>query len=281
MWSGFKKMLKKVGKIIVRPEMKVLPGQLAFFFVLALVPIITLIGYACSWFGLSMNLIIDFLSSSFSEETADLIVPIIQGKSFDFHLFLVIFLSYIFASNGAHSIIVASNTIYGIENSTFLRRRIKSLFMTFFLVLLFLFILIVPVFGDKILILIDTINPNTNLVNNLQNIFPYISAPITLFTIFLFIKIIYTMAPDQKTYSATVNFGASFTTICWFLITMIYSYYIKNLAHYDIFYGGLSNIVILMLWVYFLAFVFVIGLALNHGVETNLEKTGSIKRIKQ
>ena len=272
MFNKLQKMLKKVWKIIIRPEMKVLPGQLAFFFVLSVVPIITLIGYISSWFGLSMNVIVNFLSSSFSKETANLLVPIIQGKSIDLNIVSVIILSYFFASNGSHSIIVASNTIYGIENSTFFRRRIKSLFMTFFLVLLFIFILVVPVFGNQILAFVDSINPNTNLVIALKNAYPYISAPITLFTIFIFIKIIYTMAPDQKTYSATVNKGSIFTTVFWFLITMAYTYYAHNLANYDLFYGGLSNIVVLMLWVYFLAYIFVIGLALNHGQETVSEK---------
>ena len=45
-------MVKKVKKIILRllkimskPEMLVLPGQLAFFFLLAIVPTVTLIAY--------------------------------------------------------------------------------------------------------------------------------------------------------------------------------------------------------------------------------------------
>lgn len=273
-----KASLKSVFDIIKKPEMKVLPGQLAFFFVLSMVPIITLIGYSATFFGLSMKRIVAFLSTSFSSEIASLLVPIIDGKSFDSHLFFFICISYFIASNGSHSIIISSNAIYGIENSTWLKRRIKSLFMTFFLVLLFIFILVVPVFGSKILGLIDAINPNLDSINLLKRIYPYINPPITLFIIFISIKIIYTMAPDQKTHSVTVNKGSIFTTIFWFIITEIYTFYIHNLAHYDLFYGGLSNIVILMLWIYFMAYIFVIGMALNHKEEVNmLEKTGNIK----
>ena len=41
---------------------------------------------------------------------------------------------------------------------------------------------------------------------------------------------------------------------------------------YNIFYGALSNIAILMLWLYFMSFVFVIGLSLNYGEEMEQEK---------
>jgi len=40
-----KRYIKKLIKIIKKPEMKILPGHLAFFLVLSLIPIITMIGY--------------------------------------------------------------------------------------------------------------------------------------------------------------------------------------------------------------------------------------------
>ena len=61
------------------------------------------------------------------------------------------------------------------------------------------------------------------------------------------------------------------------LTTEIYGYYASHFARYDIFYAGLSNIAVLMLWIYFLSFIFVIGLSLTTRVEKEeLEKTGSI-----
>lgn len=62
-------------------------------------------------------------------------------------------------------------------------------------------------------------------------------------------------------------------------MTFIYSYYVTHFARYDLLYAGLSNIVILMLWVYLLAVIFVIGLALNYNEDQKLEKTGIIKQI--
>ena len=83
------------------------------------------------------------------------------------------------------------------------------------------------------------------------------------------------MAPDKKLASRHVSGGAIFTTIAWIAITSLYSYYIVHFANYSVFYGSLANIVILMIWVYFLSYAFVIGMAMNY--HQDLEKTGIIE----
>ena len=45
----------RIWKLITRPEMLVLPGQLAYFFLLAIVPTITLMAYGASFFHLSFD----------------------------------------------------------------------------------------------------------------------------------------------------------------------------------------------------------------------------------
>ena len=69
-----------------------------------------------------------------------------------------------------------------------------------------------------------------------------------------------------------------FTTTLWFIVTMIYSYYIKNIADYNHYYAGLGTIVMLMVWLYILAFIFVIGISLNYRNATEeIERTNTIK----
>lgn len=281
MKTKFRNFIKKVLVEIRRPDMEILPGQLAFFFVLSVVPIVTIISYGASFLHLSYSFINDFIVKSFGSNVADLITPMINNSKVDFRFFLTLLIGYYIASNGAASIIVTSNAIYGIENSGFLKRRIKAIIMTFFIVLLFLFILIVPVFGGNILKMITLVNDNATLNKTLTFGFHLLKGPVAWFIIFLFIKIIYTMAPDRKLSSVYVNYGALFTTVMWIMGTSIYSYYINNFADYAVFYGGLANIVMLMLWVYFLAYIFVIGMALNKKEEIDiLEKTGVINKIE-
>ena len=141
--------------------------------------------------------------------------------------------------------------------------------------------LIVPMFGQKIVELIKYVNLNPVITANIISVFRWLKGPFTWIIVFIFIKLIFTMAPDKKVPSKNVNIGALFTTVCFILITEIYSLYINHLAAYDLFFGGLANIIILMVWFYILSYIFTIGLALNYREEEiEMEKTGEINILK-
>ena len=55
------------------------------------------------------------------------------------------------AASGTNSIIISSNQIYGIKQGNYFTRRFKAMWMTLMLCLLYIFILIVPLLGNKIL----------------------------------------------------------------------------------------------------------------------------------
>ncbi len=268
-----KAFFKKVWEILQRPEMAIMPGQLAFFLILSLVPIITLIGFVASYFNISINYLVEIIKISFNEDVANVLIPFVSGESIDFNLTLMYIIMFYFAANGPASIIYTANEIHGIKQSTWIKRRIKAFIMTIILVVLYLFILLVPVLGMKIINAIDYFNVKSTI----SSLLTILRGPISWIIIFIFIKTIFTLAPDKKMPSARINLGASFTTVGWILITYIYGYYISHFARYDLFYAGLSNIAILMLWIYLLSYILVIGLSLTTKVNyEELEKTGSI-----
>lgn len=267
-----KTFFKRFWDAFWRPEMLVLPGQIAFFLFLSLVPTITLIGYTSSYLRLSTDLTSTLLSNLLGGEFAGLLSPMLRATSITPTFFITLGIGFFIASNGLSSIIVASNTIYGIKDSGFFKRRLKAIIMELIIVLLFLFILVVPLLGDSIINLLRYFNLDANTTSHIINVLNFLKGPFSWVVIFAFIKIIYTLAPDKKIPSHNVNGGAVFTTVGFVLITALYSYYIGEFANYSIFYGGLANIVILMLWVYLLSYVFVIGMAMNYHEE--LEKTG-------
>lgn len=276
-----KEFYENFKKVLFKPEMAILPGQLAYFFVLAIVPTITLISYEAALLNLSTDVIYDFIGSAFSSDIASMLLATTSSNEKGIGFFLVVIVGYFIASNGPASIIITSNTIYGEKQEGFFRRRLKALIMTFVLVLLFIFMLIVPVFGTKIIELFKFVDLNSNVTDNVSMIITFLQGPITWLIMYFFIKILYTMVPNKKVRSKNVGYGALFTTFSWVIITYIYSYYINNLAHYSTFYGGLANIVILMFWFYLLAYAFTIGMALNYRKEEiELEKTGTINPVK-
>ena len=86
------------------------------------------------------------------------------------------------------------------------------------------------------------------------------------------------LAPDKKIRSKSATKGAIFTTISWVVSTEIFTFYVGTFAKYDVFYGNISNIIILLLWIYLLSYIFVLGMAFNAGFtkEEDIERTGML-----
>lgn len=259
----FKRYLKKIYKIIVKPEMKILPGHLAFFLVLSIIPIITLIGYVATLFNVSLDSVIDLTRDVIPKSVSDILLPFISGSGPDFHIGFSMIAGYIVASNGAHSIIVSCNTLYGIEHANYLNRRIKALFLTILLVALFVFTLVVLAFGNGILKFILSLSIFNTIGERIYYLFLLLKWPLAVIFIFIMIKLIFTIAPDSYIQSKYTTRGALFTTFAWIISTFIYSYYVIYFSNYDIFYGSLSNIIVMMMWIYILAYALVIGIAIN------------------
>ena len=274
--SEVKRFFNNFFKVVKRPDMVLLPGTLSFFFVLAIVPTVALISYFASILNVNTNLIYDFLSNSFSESVANIVLGVSFNGMSGINFAITIIVGLYIASNGADCIITTSNAIYGIDNKTWIIRRLKAIGMTFLLIFLFILILLVQVFGNTITDILVSANLSSAIVNPIVLTFRIIEGPITWLIIFFIIKLLYTIAPDRKLRGMVVNYGAIFTTVMWILGTTLYAYYATNFASYTALYGGIANVIILMIWMYFLCYVFTIGIALNYREEKRLEKNGSL-----
>ncbi len=269
-------------KVITRPEMEILPGHLAFSFVLSIVPTLTILTYVASVFHFDLGFISEFITKSFSADFANMLLGVNMSIKAGWNFFLTLIIAYVIASNGAASIIASSNMIYGIKNSNFFKRRLKAFIMILIIILLFIFLLIFGVFGNKIIEMLQLMDLSEKILTNITLLISVLKGPISWFIIFLFIKIIFTMAPDKKIPSQEVNKGAIFTTVGFIFITYIYSLYTTSFARYDVFYGNLASIVVLMIWFYLLSYIFTIGLALNYREEViTLEKTAKLDIINE
>ena len=89
------------------------------------------------------------------------------------------------------------------------------------------------------------------------------------------IKILYTLAPDERIPSRFNNNGTLFTTLLWIIITRLYAIYLNNFNTYNLFYGSLANVVIMLFWIYLLAYVFTMGMAINSDCYLESKKVSS------
>ncbi|MCI6266013.1 MAG: YihY/virulence factor BrkB family protein [Erysipelotrichaceae bacterium] len=257
--------IKRAFETFNQMEMRVLPGNIAFFFVLALIPMITIVVIVASYFSVSVDTIIQFVREVIPGEAGNLIVEVISGKGFDSSVGAFNIIALFVASNGTYAIINASNTLYQVHHSDTLKDRIKAILLLIILLFLIVFLIVVPMFGEKIISLFG----DGKIVEKIRIIYQIARWPSTFFLIYVNLKLIYTIAPSKLIPSRSTTYGALFTTVIWTIATAIFSYYLKYFANYNVIYGNLSNIIILMMWLYIISYVFVMGIAIN---VTNLDE---------
>lgn len=267
-----KNVLNRILNIIKLEEMRILPGQLAFFMVLSIFAIFPIFGVIGSSF--ISNELINLIETSLPSGVSAVLKSLMSVSSSGLSITMFIIFSIYIASNGCEAMIITSNVLYKIKNNISLKQSIKAIIMTVILITLIIFIVVVPAFGDLIIDAIEKVSPG-RVVETVRVGFNLLKYPISFALIFFDLKLLYTIAPNAKIPSHYNNYGTLFTTILWIIITRVYAIYLNNFNTYDIFYGSFGNVVIMLFWMYLLAYVFTMGLAINS--ETYFKSKESVK----
>lgn len=246
--------------ILKSPEMQLLPGQLAFYFIMSIIPIAAISAIIASYITTSFNFV-DSMHSMLPPVFASILTSLSEGTHISGIAF--VFVLYLIAGlNAPSSIIIASNIFYEEPQPKYIRLKLKAFVMTIMIVFLLLFVVLIPLFGDLIVRFIIEVTDSRVLLNY-RVIYSIIKGIGSFIIMYFIIKLVYTYAPSKKIDKSTTVRGSLFTSIGWILATYIFAFYITKIASYDVVYGNFANVLILFLWVYILAYLFVVGMAIN------------------
>ena len=268
-----RKVLTRIWKIFKLEEMRILPGQLAFFMVLSVFALFPIFGLLGSSF--ISNELINSMDHSLPAAVSSILKSLMEVESSGLSITIFLIFSIYIASNGCEALIITSNVIYKIRNEVSIKQTIKAIFMTIILISLILFVVLVPAFGELIINAISKDTPG-KVIDTIHVVYDVLKYPISFLLIFIDLKILYTLAPNAKIPSTYNNYGTLFTTVMWIIITRVYSLYLNHFNTYDIFYGSFGNVVIMLFWVYLLAYVFTMGMAIN--AEYYFKSQQSVKK---
>lgn len=253
------------------PLMAILPGQISFFVILSIIPLASLLVMLISKLSLNFDFVTNFITHYIPGSISNIILAIFEEqKAGAIDLFFIAMALYL-ASKATHSIIVASTQIYNGEQKDFFRTRIKAIIILIILIMLAIGLVAVLTFGAKFLVYLSEVNGDVYYYVNM--LYQLIKWPFVFFMIFFAIKVIYTVAPNVNIPSSSVNKGAFLTAVIWVVSTYAFSFYVTKLANFSRFYGTLSNIIIMMIWIYWLCYMFVYGMTINEYKLKKEEKT--------
>jgi len=87
----------------------------------------------------------------------------------------------------------------------------------------------------------------------------YLRYPFAFLLIFLVVLLIYRVCPTKKVRIRDLWPGALFFTVMWVVMTRAFGVYITSFGRYNVIYGALGALMILMAWFYMSAFLLLLG----------------------
>nr|WP_295604864.1 YihY/virulence factor BrkB family protein [uncultured Terrisporobacter sp.] len=184
----------------------------------------------------------------------------IDNRSFNF-LILSFILAMYTMSRAVLCLIRGMNKSYNI-------RETRPYFEVLFISLVFVIMLLVLIFISMIFLVFGE-NLGSFLFNliGLDQYFMYIwnlcRYIIGIVTVIIILMNLYRFTPNKKLTFKEVMPGAVVSTFCWIIASFCYSFYSSNFARYDIIYGSLGGIIVLMTWVYLSSWTILIGCEIN------------------
>ena len=194
-----RKMIGRFWKIFKLEEMRILPGQLAFFMVLSMFALFPIFGLIGSSF--ISNELINNMDHALPAAVSSILKSLMEVESSGLSITLFLIFSIYIASGGCEALIITSNAIYKIKNTVSVKQSIKAIFMTLILIGLILFVVLVPAFGELIINAIAKETPG-KVIDTIRVIYDILKYPISFLLIFFDLKILYTVAPNAKIPSA-------------------------------------------------------------------------------
>lgn len=240
-------------------------AEISFYLLLSLFPFliftISLVVYA-PLIKLSKYIFVldKMLPSSIFKIVSALTQSAIDNRSFNF-LILSFILAMYTMSRAVLCLIRGMNKSYNI-------RETRPYFEVLFISLVFVIMLLVLIFISMIFLVFGE-NLGSFLFNliGLDQYFMYIwnlcRYIIGIVTVIIILMNLYRFTPNKKLTFKEVMPGAVVSTFCWIIASFCYSFYSSNFARYDIIYGSLGGIIVLMTWVYLSSWTILIGCEIN------------------
>lgn len=247
-----------------------LAAQLAFYFFLALFPLLLFLVSLISLLPVEnvMDQILRTLGQFAPEDVLriirDQVRQIAQGEHGGILTFAI--LGTIWSSSAAvNAIIDTVNRAYDIQESrSFWKTRSLAILLTVvlavFVILSFALVLVGPALADR---LADraVLGPVAKWT------WKILQWPIVFLLVSLAFSIVYYFAPDAEQQWVWITPGSIVATIVWMVTSLAFRFYVTRFGAYNETYGTIGAFIVLMLWFYLSGLAILIGAELNSEIE--------------
>ena len=259
----FKKMVMLGISQFQDPYYQGVAAQLAFFLFLSILPTIILLSQILGIFSLSLDWIQDLANPYMTGEGMDTLRKMLTYHPSGANSVFLAIIALWAASRFQFALIRVTNYTLTDGVSTgqgYVKdrlRSIKTIIVTLFTVV---FALVVLVYGTMLLKLVFGMVAGGKIADATWVALRW---PLSAALYFLMISYNYYVLPTKKVPFRDIVPGSVFASVGFLIVTFFYNIYTARSANYDILYGSFSNIVALLMWLWFMAWVMCLGVTLN------------------
>lgn len=168
------------------------------------------------------------------------------------------------SSRGIGKIFKKISDIYPDKEDTLpLPARFIGIFLTVVIFILLTSATLIMNFGR---VVFDFLNQHLEFLKFNRNLIDLITYSFGFFLIFAILYILYFVNSKRAAGNIPNSPGALVSSIVWILLSYIYSFYVANMANIATLYGGLANIIILILWLNFTVQILLYGALINYQI---------------
>jgi membrane protein len=178
------------------------------------------------------------------------------------------FMALFFATNGFKSIMTAFETsVYNEEDRPFFKTQLVALFLLIITSLVTIITISLITFNR---VFLDFLVEYKFLKNNefYYWLIYVVNIILEVLMIFFSVSFIYYYAPVNRKQYRFISAGSTFATILFVLTFIGFDAYITHFSRYNVLYGSIGTLIIILMWIYVNSIVLLIGFELNASIKT-------------
>ena len=242
-------------------------AQLAFYFLVSLIPIIILLSQVFGLFSVSITIMEVFITRHISPDVADLIADfLVSAPKAAMNAFFITVALWA-ASKVQFSLMRMVNYTEEEGQSVsrgFIRDTLKAVKTVGFTLFTAAFALIILIYGEPVFnLFMNTLYWALESQYTFNRKLLLARWPVAFSLYFFMVSYNYYALSHEKVKFRDGLPGSIFSTIVMIIATVSYSEYTKYVVKFDILYGALASAVALMFWFYFLSWALGLGVLFN------------------
>ncbi len=248
-------------------------AAISFNFFLALFPAIlfffTLIPYIpIENFQQTLMMLIEETVPSATYHTIETTLTEIILLPHDGLMSLGFFMALFFATNGFKSIMSAFETsVLNHEQRSFIKTQFVALFLLIITSLITIITIAIITFNR---VFLDFLVEHNYLRSDefYYYLIFVVNVLLEVAMIFFSVSFIYYYAPVERKQYRFISAGSTFATILYILTFKGFDAYITHFSKYNVLYGSIGTLIIILMWIYVNSIVLLIGFELNASIKT-------------